>query len=179
MMRVASSLRWHLVASLAAFLMPRLQNRRVGIWGRYECAPPSTVTLIAQTIDGAVVASSNSGGFTTYTVDLASYDLFPMLAVQPGQATLLTNPGEVEVYVDNNTQQLMGPSLNLLVAQSATYVLGTRRFGRKRHGSSRRCRGRSLFTSMVGLSRWLRSTSPRTSTRRPRRTRDSVQSERL
>lgn len=29
-----------------------------------------------------------------------------MLAVQPGQTTLLTNPGEVEVYVDNNTQPL-------------------------------------------------------------------------
>ncbi|HVR27627.1 MAG TPA: DUF5666 domain-containing protein [Candidatus Polarisedimenticolia bacterium] len=74
--------------------------------GGFPYTPASTVTLIAQTIDGAVVASSNSGGFTTYTVDLASYDLFPMLAVQPGQAALLTNPGEVEVYVDNNTQQL-------------------------------------------------------------------------
>jgi hypothetical protein len=37
---------------------------------------------------------------------LAAYDLFPNFAVQPGQATLLTNPGSILVYVDSNTQQL-------------------------------------------------------------------------
>jgi hypothetical protein len=49
---------------------------------------------------------SSSGSFTTYTVSVAAYDLFPDFAVQPGQATLLTNPGSILVYVDSNTQQL-------------------------------------------------------------------------
>jgi Domain of unknown function (DUF5666) len=68
--------------------------------------PANTLTLIPQTINGTVVASSPSGNFTDYTVSLASYDLFPTLAVQQGQTTLLTNPSTVEVYVDNNTQLL-------------------------------------------------------------------------
>jgi len=34
-----------------------------------------------------------------------------MLAVQPGQTTFLTNPGEVDVYGDNNTQQLSSQPL--------------------------------------------------------------------
>ena len=66
----------------------------------------NTVTLIPQTINGAVVSSSVSGSFTDYTIALAPYDLFPTLAVQQGQTTLLTNPGQVEVYVDSNTQRL-------------------------------------------------------------------------
>ena len=33
-------------------------------------------------------------------------DLFPNLAVQPGQPTLLTNPNTVVVYADSNTQRL-------------------------------------------------------------------------
>jgi hypothetical protein len=41
-----------------------------------------------------------------YTVSLADYDLFPALAVQQGQTTLLNNPGQIEVYVDSNTQKL-------------------------------------------------------------------------
>lgn len=65
-----------------------------------------TITLMPQTINGAVVASSTSGGFADYTVSLASYDLFPTLAVQQGQTTLLSNPSRVEVYVDSNTQLL-------------------------------------------------------------------------
>jgi hypothetical protein len=68
--------------------------------------PANTITLIPQTIDGTVAGSSTSGNFTDYTVTLAPYDLFPALAVQPGQTTLLNNPSEVEVYVDNNTQML-------------------------------------------------------------------------
>ncbi len=66
----------------------------------------TTATLLPQTINGTVSAVSSSGSFTTYTVSLAAYDLFPNLAVQPGQATLLTNPGSVVVYVDSNTQML-------------------------------------------------------------------------
>jgi hypothetical protein len=66
----------------------------------------TTVTLLPQIINGTVSAISSSGGFTTYTVALAPYDLFPDLAVQPGQTTLLNNPGSVVVYVDSNTQLL-------------------------------------------------------------------------
>ncbi len=64
----------------------------------------STLALYPQTINGTVVASSNTGGFTVYTVALAPYDLFPALAVQPGQQTLLTNPSLVFVYLDGNTR---------------------------------------------------------------------------
>jgi hypothetical protein len=68
--------------------------------------PAATITLLPQTINGTVGAVSTSGGFTTYTVTLAAYDLFPSLAVQVDQATLLTNPGSVVVYADSNTQLL-------------------------------------------------------------------------
>jgi hypothetical protein len=66
----------------------------------------TTVTLVPQTINGTVLGSSVSGNFTDYTISLASYDLFPTFAVQPGQKTLLTNPSQVEVYIDNKTQKL-------------------------------------------------------------------------
>jgi hypothetical protein len=72
--------------------------------GSYPMA--TTMTLMPQTINGTVTASSQSGDFTDYTVSLAPYDLFPMLAVQPGQTTVENNPSQVEVYVDSNTQQL-------------------------------------------------------------------------
>ncbi len=49
---------------------------------------------------------SSDSGFTTYDVTLAAYDLIPTLAVQPGQTTILTNPSNVVVYVDSNTQRL-------------------------------------------------------------------------
>jgi hypothetical protein len=68
--------------------------------------PLITITLLPQTIDGTVSAISTEGNFTTYTVTLAPYDLFPNLAVQQGQTTLLTNPNTVVVYSDNNTQML-------------------------------------------------------------------------
>ncbi len=68
--------------------------------------PATTLTLMPQTINGTVLASSNTGNFTDYTVSLASYDLFPALAFQQGQTTLLSNPTQVEVYVDSNTQLL-------------------------------------------------------------------------
>jgi len=66
----------------------------------------STMTLMPQVIDGTVTASTQSGNFTDYTVSLAPYDLFPLLAVQPGQTTVENNPSQVEVYVDSNTQLL-------------------------------------------------------------------------
>jgi hypothetical protein len=74
--------------------------------GVVQFQPVTTLTLLPQTIDGTVSAISSEGNFTTYTVTLASYDLFPNLAVQPGQTTLLTNPNTVVVYADNNTQML-------------------------------------------------------------------------
>lgn len=64
------------------------------------------ITLIPQTINGTVTGSSVSGSFTDYSVSLAPYSLFPNLAVQPGQTTLLNNPSDVEVYVDSSTQLL-------------------------------------------------------------------------
>ena len=68
--------------------------------------PVTTMTLMPQTINGTVSAISSAGGFTTYTVTLAAYDLFPILAAQPGPASPLTNPGSVVVYADSNTQTL-------------------------------------------------------------------------
>ena len=49
---------------------------------------------------------ATSGGFTTYTVALANYNLFTALATQGGQTTILTNPGSVVVYIDTSTQTL-------------------------------------------------------------------------
>jgi hypothetical protein len=69
------------------------------------------MTLLPQTINGTVSGVSSSGSFTTYTVTLAPYDLFTFLPVQPGQATVLTNPGTIVVYVDSNTQLLNSDSL--------------------------------------------------------------------
>ena len=74
--------------------------------GGYPYIPATTMTLLPQTLNGTVSAIGSSGNFTTYTITLASYDLFPALAVQPGQTTLLTNPSQVVVYADNNTQML-------------------------------------------------------------------------
>jgi hypothetical protein len=72
--------------------------------GTYTLA--NTITLAPQTINGTVVGSQQVGEFADYTVSLASYDLFPTLAVQQGQTTLLNNPSQVEVYVDSSTQTL-------------------------------------------------------------------------
>jgi hypothetical protein len=75
--------------------------------------PLVTITLLPQTIDGTVSAISSEGNFTTYTVTLAPYDLFPNLAVQPGQTTLLTNPNTVVVYADSNTQMLNSSAVSV------------------------------------------------------------------
>jgi len=68
--------------------------------------PVTTMTLMPQTIDATVTASSTAGSFTDYTVSLAPYDVFPMFAGQPDQTAVENNPSQVEVYVDNNTQML-------------------------------------------------------------------------
>jgi len=75
--------------------------------------PVTTLTLLPQTIDGTVSAISSEGNFTTYTVTLAPYDLFPNLSVQPGQTTLLTNPNTVVVYADSNTQKLNSSAVSV------------------------------------------------------------------
>ena len=73
-----------------------------------ESTPAATVTLLPQTLDGTVSAIGSESGFTTYTVTLAPYDLFPALALQPPQAsfqtTPLTDPNTVVVYADSSTQ---------------------------------------------------------------------------
>jgi hypothetical protein len=66
----------------------------------------ATVTLLPQTINGTVSTISTSGSFTTYTISLPAYNLFPNLAVPQGQVALLANPSTVVVYVDNDTQML-------------------------------------------------------------------------
>jgi hypothetical protein len=76
-----------------------------------EYTPATTIALMPQTIDGQVVGSQQSGNFVDYTVSLASYDLFPTLAVQQGQTTLLNNPSQMDVYVDSSTQQLNSQTL--------------------------------------------------------------------
>ena len=55
---------------------------------------------------GTVSAIGSEGGFTTYAVTLAPYDLFPALALQPDQSAVLTSPNTVIVYADSNTQML-------------------------------------------------------------------------
>lgn len=74
--------------------------------GGFPYVLATTITMMPQTINGTVSAISSDGGFTTYTVALAPYDLIPALAVQPGQTTVLTNPSNVVVYVDGNTHLL-------------------------------------------------------------------------
>ena len=71
-----------------------------------DSTPVTTMTLMPQVLNGTILGSSQSGSFTDYTIVLASYDLFPILATEPGQGAPLTNPGQMEVYVDSNTQML-------------------------------------------------------------------------
>ena len=75
--------------------------------GNYD-AVANTITLVPQTVNGTVTGVGISGDFSVYTVSLAPYDLLSLLATQPGQTTLLTSPGVIEVYVDTNT--VMPPS---------------------------------------------------------------------
>lgn len=78
----------------------------LALMGGPTYVPATTITLMPQTINGTVTAVGSAGSFTTYTVSLAAYDLIPALAVQQGQTTATTNPSNVVVYVDSNTQQL-------------------------------------------------------------------------
>lgn len=69
----------------------------------------TTVTLMPQTLNGTIDSIATSGEFTTYTITLSQYDLFPNMALYEGNGSmpsLLTDPSQVIVYVDNNTQML-------------------------------------------------------------------------
>jgi hypothetical protein len=78
----------------------------ISLSGGVPWAPATTITLLPQTIDATILGSSTVGNFTDYSVTLAPYDLFPTLAMQPEQTVVLTNPNQVEVYVDSSTQML-------------------------------------------------------------------------
>uniref|UniRef100_E6PYI8 DUF5666 domain-containing protein n=1 Tax=mine drainage metagenome TaxID=410659 RepID=E6PYI8_9ZZZZ len=67
--------------------------------------PVSTMVLIPQTVDGVVTAMGTQGAFTTYTITLAPYDLFPDVASLPGSGSnALQNPNTIIVYADGSTQ---------------------------------------------------------------------------
>ncbi len=69
--------------------------------------PATAVELVPQTINGTVTAVSASGGFTVYTVTLAPYDVFPILAAaNAGQPVVPTAPNTVQVYADSSTAVL-------------------------------------------------------------------------
>lgn len=93
-------------ANLVAGQRVALTTDATSIAGGSTYTPASTITLLPQTIDGTVTSTGSAGGFTVYTVQLASYDAFPTFAVQAGQTTQLSDPSTVMVYADSNTQML-------------------------------------------------------------------------
>ena len=67
--------------------------------------PVSTMVLIPQTVDGVVTAMGTEGAFTTYTITLAPYDLFPNLATLAGSgSSALQAPNTIVVYADGSAQ---------------------------------------------------------------------------
>ena len=81
-------------------------TQATGIAAGADYDPLTTISLRPQTVNGTVTGISTTGNFTTYTVTLAGYDIFPQFAIQPGQTTLLTNPNTVVVYADKSTRML-------------------------------------------------------------------------
>lgn len=65
--------------------------------------PATQVTLLPQTIHGTLLSVGSTGGFTTYEIQLASYDLFPQFADLAMQTPVLTQPSVVMAYADSNT----------------------------------------------------------------------------
>jgi len=90
---------------------------------------------------GTVSAIGSEGGFTTYTVTLAPHDLFPQLAVQSGQTTMLTDPNTVVVYADSNTQMLNSNCRlcrqEAIILESRTKPFGFRSRAELRMGASK------------------------------------------
>jgi len=65
----------------------------------------STITLRPQTVNGTVTAISSDAGFTTYTVTLAAYDLFPVLQQDAAGDPALPQvaaPSTIVVYADTS-----------------------------------------------------------------------------
>jgi hypothetical protein len=100
-------------ANMVAGQNSTITTQATAVEGGPVYVPATTMTLVPQTINGTVRAMSTTGNFTTYTVTLAPYDLFPQFAVQPGQTTLLTSPNTVVVYADNNTQMLNSSTVSV------------------------------------------------------------------
>lgn len=74
--------------------------------------PVSSLTLIPQTVDGKVIATGSAGTFTTYIIQLASYNLFPAITGASAQVNQLANPDMVVVYVDGSTRQLTASAVS-------------------------------------------------------------------
>jgi hypothetical protein len=104
--------------------------------GSYN-AVANTITLVPQTVNGTVSGVGISGDFSVYTVSLAPYDLLSLLATQPGQTTLLTSPGVIEVYVDTNTATLTssGPAPATHCGSTASFSTITARCAWTAQGS--------------------------------------------
>lgn len=100
-------------ANMVAGQMVAITSHATTFQGGPLYVPAATMTLMPQTINGTVQATGAEGAFTTYTVELAPYSLFPTFAVQGGQTTLLTNPQQVVVYTDGNTQMAPGSGLGV------------------------------------------------------------------
>ncbi|MFP5277340.1 MAG: hypothetical protein ACLGPM_09490 [Acidobacteriota bacterium] len=83
-----------------------LTTQATALTGGPAYIPIATVTLIPQTIDGKVTSVSSQGNFTTYTIQLPAYSVFPQFAVQPMQNSLLTDPSTMVVYADASTRML-------------------------------------------------------------------------
>src|SRR5262249_50709569 len=88
-----------------------LAGQNISVFSHSVGGAPSTetvrtITLRPQTLNGTVTGVSSDGGFTVYTLSLASYDLIPVLQSYTGTLIRLNDPSTVMVYVDASTQAL-------------------------------------------------------------------------
>jgi hypothetical protein len=81
--------------------------------GAQPFAKATSITLVPQTINGTVGATSSSGGFQVYTVTLASYDPISILSSIANQITPPQQQTQLQVYVDGNTQKLNTQALEI------------------------------------------------------------------
>jgi hypothetical protein len=100
-------------ANMVAGQRVLVSTQATAMQGGPNYVPLTQVLLLPQTINGTISSISNQSAFTTYTVQLAAYDLFPTFAVQPGQTTLLTTPNTITVYADSNTQMLNSSAVSV------------------------------------------------------------------
>jgi hypothetical protein len=74
----------------------------------------TSLTLVPQTINGAVTAVSSAGSFTAYTVSLASYHPIPVTQrLFLGPFPVITNPASVTVYAGANTELLQSAPITV------------------------------------------------------------------